>query len=226
VKIGDRRLYLCAPDREDLASFIEACVSGGIDVVQLREPRLALSELLPRATLARRVCEALGVPFIVNDLPELAVECDADGVHVGQDDVAASEARRIVGPDRLVGLSTHEPAQLEIALGEPVDYVSAGPVVPTPTKPGRPGTGLGYVAEAARRCASRSPAMPFFVTGNARPDTVGEIVRAGARRVVAVRWLTEAGDPRQAARELRDALDRAVEGIEGTEPQASVPAPG
>ncbi|MGO9560629.1 MAG: thiamine phosphate synthase [Acidimicrobiales bacterium] len=210
MRIGERRLYLCTPDREDLASFIEACVAGGVDVVQLREKLTPPSHLLSRANLARRVCADLGVPFIVNDSPQLAVECEADGVHVGQDDMAASEARRIVGPERIVGLSTHEPAQLEVALGEPVDYVSAGPVVPTPTKPGRPGTGLGYVAEAAALCAAHEPAMPFFVTGNARPDTVGEIVHAGARRVVAVRWLTEASDPRRSARELRDALDRAI----------------
>ena len=217
MSIGERRLYLCTPDREDLASFIEACVRGGVDVVQLREKLTPPSRLLPRATLARRVCADLGVPFIVNDSPELAVECDADGVHVGQDDVGASEARRIVGPGRIVGLSTHESAQLVVALGEPVDYVSAGPVVPTPTKPGRPGTGLAYVAETAARCGARQPAMPFFVTGNARPDTVGEIVGAGARRVVAVRWLTEASDPQRSARELRDALDQAIAAAQGLE---------
>ncbi|MHB1988885.1 MAG: thiamine phosphate synthase [Acidimicrobiales bacterium] len=211
MKLTDQRLYLCSPDREDMALFLQACVSGGVDIVQLREKRLSRAELLPRARLARRVCESLGVPFIVNDSPELAAECDADGVHVGQDDVAAQEARRIVGQDKIVGLSTHDRGQLELALAEPVDYLSAGPVVPTPTKPGRPGTGLGYVAEAARRCAARGVAMPFFVTGNARPDTVAALVRAGARRVVVVRWLTEAADPAGAARALRDALDRAIE---------------
>lgn len=217
MKLHNQRLYLCAPDREDLAQLIEACVAGGVDVVQLREPRLGRAELLSRALLARQVCEDLGVAFVINDDPELAVECGADGVHVGQDDAPATEARRTVGPEAIVGLSTHAPAELEKALDEPVDYVSVGPVVATPTKPGRPGTGLGYVSEAARLCAARSPEMPFFVTGNARPETVGEIVRAGGRRIVAVRWLTEAVDPKAAARELRDALERALEEVGSAE---------
>jgi thiamine-phosphate pyrophosphorylase len=186
-------------------------------VVQLREKRIPLDGLLPASTLARGVCGDLGVPFIVNDDPELAVACGADGVHVGQDDVAAATARSIVGPEKIVGLSTHDPEQLGTALAQPVDYVSAGPVVPTPTKPGRPGTGLGYVTEAARRCAAVEPPMPFFVTGNARPDTVGDIVRAGARRIVVVRWLTESDDPEAAARELRSALDRELEMAEAAE---------
>lgn len=213
MSLGDRRLYLCTPDRDDLAGFITACVRGGVDVVQLREKRdLSPHHLLPRARLVRTVCSDLGVPFILNDWPEGAVECEADGVHVGQDDMAAADARRIVGPDRIVGLSTHQVSELGPALDEPVDYVSAGPIVPTPTKPGRPGTGLAYVTEAARMCAER-PArpMPFFVTGNARPDTVADIVAAGATRVVVVRWLTESPDPERAAHQLRDALDFALD---------------
>lgn len=217
MTLAGRRLYLCTGDRPDLAGFIRACVLGGVDLVQLRDKRTPLDGLLPAATLAREVCAELGVPFIVNDDPELAVACGADGVHVGQDDVDAATARSIVGPDKIVGLSTHDPAQLGTALGQPVDYVSAGPVVPTPTKPGRPGTGLGYVAEAARRCAEVDPPMPFFVTGNARPDTVGDIVRAGARRIVVVRWLTESADPEAAARELKSVLDQELEMVEAVE---------
>jgi thiamine-phosphate pyrophosphorylase len=130
---------------------------------------------------------------------------EADGVHVGQDDVPPSVCRRILGPDAIVGLSTHAPAELDAADGEQVDYVSVGPVVPTPTKPGRAGTGLEYV----RYAAERAP-VPFFVTGGATPDSVGEIVAAGATRVVAVRWLTEADDPEAAARTLRSALHTAL----------------
>ncbi len=214
MKLGDRRLYLCTGDREDLARFIASCVRGGVDVVQLREKQKSPSDLLPRARLARAVCSELGVPFILNDWPAGAAECGADGVHVGQDDMRAAEARRIVGHDAVVGLSTHDPSQLGAALLEPVDYVSAGPIVPTPTKPGRPGTGIGYVTEAARLCADGGAGgrpMPFYVTGNARPETVGEMVAAGAQRVVVVRWLTEARDPERAARQLRDALDFAIE---------------
>jgi thiamine-phosphate pyrophosphorylase len=161
--------------------------------------------------LAQSVCAAHGVPFVLNDRPDLAVELGADGVHVGQDDMPAADTRAMVGEGVIVGLSTHAADQLETALSEPVDYISAGPVVPTPTKPGRPGTGLGYVTEVARRTAESVPPMPFFVTGDARPDTVGDMVGAGAERFVVVRWLTEAQDPERNARLLIEAIERAVE---------------
>ncbi|HEX2064061.1 MAG TPA: thiamine phosphate synthase, partial [Acidimicrobiales bacterium] len=156
--LSARRLYLCTPDRPDLASFLDACIRGGVDVVQLREKALEARPLLERARLARQVCADLGVPFLLNDRPDLALEAGADGVHVGQDDAPPALARRILGPEAVIGLSTHGPDQLDATASEPVDYVSAGPVAPTPTKPGRPGTGLDYVAYAARRSAH-----PFFV---------------------------------------------------------------
>ena len=212
LTLAGRRLYLCTPDRDDLAGFLEECIAGGVDVVQLREKELTDSELVARARVAMAVCRAHGVPFILNDRPDLAADLGADGVHVGQEDVPAAEARRIVGQRAIVGLSTHDPRQLAAALDEPVDYISVGPVVPTPTKPGRPGTGLGYITEAARRCGSMEPPMPFFVTGDARPETVREMVAAGASRFVAVRWLTGAADPRRAAGELAEAIADALEG--------------
>ena len=152
------------------------------------------------------MCHDHGVPFILNDRPDLAVEAEADGVHVGQDDAPPALARRLLGPDAIVGLSTHARAELEAAAGEPVDYVSAGPVSPTPTKPGRPGTGLDYLTYAAAH-ASR----PWFVTGGVTPETVPAMAEAGARRFVVVRWLTEAADPRSAARLLHAAVGHAVE---------------
>jgi len=214
--LEDRRLYLCTPDRSDLEDFVDACISGGVDVVQLRDKRLEARPLLERARLCQRVCHAHGVPFILNDRPDLALALDADGVHVGQDDAPARLARQILGQSKLVGLSTHAPDELTAALVEPVDYISAGPVVATPTKLGRPGTGLGYVTKAAGACTEAG--MPLFVTGDARPATIDSLVAAGAKRVVAVRWLTEADDPRNAARTLREALDRA---IDKTDSQAS-----
>jgi thiamine-phosphate pyrophosphorylase len=201
--LGDRRLYLCTPDRPDLASFLEACIAGGVDVVQLRDKVLDARPLLDRARVAAGVCAAHGVPFILNDRPDLALECGADGVHVGQDDAPPALARRILGPEAVVGLSTHAAAELDAAAGEPADYVSTGPVAPTPTKPGRPGTGLEYL-----RYAAATATRPWFVTGGATPETVGAMLDAGARRFVVVRWLTEAGDPEKAARALRDAIDR------------------
>ena len=203
--LGERRLYLCTPDRPDLASFLDSCIRGGVDVVQLRDKHLDARPLLARARVAAAVCAEAGVPFVLNDRPDLALEAGADGVHVGQEDAPPALARRILGPSALVGLSTHAYRELDAAGAEDVDYVSVGPVTPTPTKPGRPGTGLEYVAYAAAHCR-----LPWFVTGGVAPDTVGPMVGAGARRFVVVRWLTGASDPEAAARALCRALDSAV----------------
>jgi thiamine-phosphate pyrophosphorylase len=207
VSLADRRLYLCVPDRPDLESFVAACVRGGVDIVQLRDKHLDARPLLRRARAARGVCADLGVPFVLNDRPDLALDIDADGVHVGQDDAPPSLARRILGPEAIVGLSTHSPDDLDDAVREPVDYLSAGPVVPTPTKPGRPGTGEAYAALAVARSA-----VPVFVTGGVSPGSVASLAAAGVRHFVVVRWLTEATDPEAAARALRRAIDEAVAG--------------
>ncbi len=214
-ELARRRLYLCTPDRPDLDVFLGRCIAGGVDVVQLREKHLDDAELVRRAAVAQRVCTAEGVPFVLNDRPDLAAEMGADGVHVGQDDQSAASARATVGTAAIVGLSTHTPAELAVAVGEapgstpaPVDYLSAGPVVPTPTKPGRPGTGTGYVSEAA----ARSP-WPVWITGGVDPSGVGGLVDAGARHFVVVRWLVGADDPERAARQLRSAIDGALAGV-------------
>ena len=204
MDIADRKLYLCTPDRPDLERFVESCIAGGVDIVQLRDKDLDARALLERARLALRVCHGLGVPFILNDRPDLALEVGADGVHVGQDDAPPSLCRKLLGPDAIIGFSTHAEAELDAAVAEPVDYVSTGPVVATPTKPGRPGTGLDLLRHAAATAT-----LPWFVTGGAAPDTVADMVAAGARRFVVVRWLTESSDPERAARALRDAIDRA-----------------
>jgi len=205
-RLAGRRLYLCTSDREDLTSFLAACIGGGVDVVQLRDKQLDALPLLRRAEVALTVCRDFGVPFILNDRPDLALACGADGVHVGQDDAPPWLARQILGPDAIVGRSTHAVAELLQAATEPVDYLSAGPVNPTPTKPGRPGTGLGYLTEAARHAT-----VPWFVTGGATPETIGAMAAAGARRFVVVRYLTHAADPETSARRLVAAIDRSLE---------------
>jgi len=203
VDVGGRRLYLCTPDRPDLAAFLGRCIAGGVDVVQLRDKALDARPLLARARLAAAVCRDLGVPFVLNDRPDLALDCGADGVHVGQDDAPPALARRILGPAAIVGFSTHAPAELDAAAAEPADYLSVGPVSPTPTKPGRPGTGLDYL-----RYAAATATRPWFVTGGVTPDTVVAMLDAGARRFVVVRWLTESADPEAATRALRAVIDR------------------
>lgn len=201
-RLEGRRLYLCTPDRPDLADFLTACIAGGVDIIQLRDKTLDARPLLARARLAAEVCGDHGVPFILNDRPDLALEAGADGVHVGQDDAPPALARRILGPDALVGLSTHAPTELDASAMEPVDYVSAGPVEATPTKPGRPGAGLGYVTYATAHTG-----RPVFITGGVTPETVPAMAAAGACRFVVVRWLTESAHPKDAARALRQAVD-------------------
>lgn len=213
TRLAGRSLYLCTGDRPDLERFVDACITGGVDVVQLREKGLDDRPLIGRARALRALCAARGVPFIVNDRADIALEVGADGVHVGQDDAPAALARRILGPGAIVGLSTHHLDELARALDEPVDYLSAGPVVPTPTKPGRAGTGTEYLARAARDAARRG--LGCFVTGGVTPETVGPLADAGARGFVVVRYLTEAGDPRAAAARLRAAIDEALEGRDG-----------
>jgi thiamine-phosphate pyrophosphorylase len=189
---------------------------GGVDVVQLRDKLLDARPLLARAAAAAEVCADFGVPFILNDRPDLALACEGAGVHVGQDDTPPEVARRVLGPERIVGLSTHAPAEWDAAAGlAAVDYLSAGPVSPTPTKPGRPGTGLQYVSYvAASEVGAR---VPWFVTGGVTPETVPGLAAAGGRRFVVVRYLTQAGegqaaDAEAAARRLRAAIDSAVAG--------------
>ena len=205
-RLHERRLYLCTADRPDLAEFVEACIVGGVDIVQLRDKRLDARPLIARAVIAREICAKHGVPFILNDRPDLALACEADGVHVGQDDVPAAAARRILGEGAIIGLSTHGPTQWTAAADEPVGYLSAGPVNATPTKPGRPGTGLGYLDFVSSSPTAET--TPWFVTGGANPDTVDEMAAHGARRFVAVRYLTESADPEASARSLRAAIDR------------------
>ena len=206
ASLSERRLYLCTPDRLDLGEFVTACIEGGVDVVQLREKHLEARPLLARAAVAAEVCRRQGVPFIVNDRPDLARAAGADGVHVGQDDVPVRVVREILGPNAVVGLSTHGPGDLAGAADEDIDYISAGPVEPTPTKPGRAGTGLAYASLASERAT-----VPVFVTGGVTPEKIPALVAAGVRHFVVVRYLTQAQDPGQASSHLRRAIDRALD---------------
>ena len=155
------------------------------------------------ARVFRRRCDEHDALFWLNDRPDLALRCEADGVHVGQDDAPPERVRDEVGEDVLIGLSTHTPAQLDAALGAPVDQLSVGPVYATPTKEGRPAAGLGYVAYAAAHARGR----PWFAIGGIDPDTVGQVTSAGAERIVVVRAIRDAADPAAAAAGLRARLE-------------------
>jgi thiamine-phosphate pyrophosphorylase len=201
-ELATRRLYLCTPLRTDLNDFVRLAIEGGVDVVQLREKRADREDIARAAVQLREICRDGGVPFIINDDPELAAELGADGVHVGQEDVSVARCRELLGDDAIVGLSTHSELDLQSALGQAVSYLSAGPVEATPTKPGRPGTGVEYASSAARQSE-----WPVFVTGGVSPERIGDLVHAGISHFVVVRYLTEAIDVHLAACELRNAID-------------------
>jgi thiamine-phosphate pyrophosphorylase len=210
-RLGRARLYFVCegqPNDGDPEPLLDAALRGGADLIQLREkaPRCA-EEIVALAEPFRRAANRYGALFILNDWPELVAECGADGVHVGQDDAPVAEARAAAGPDALVGLSTHSDAEVEAACtadgdARP-DQISVGPVWQTPTKEGRPATGLALIDHAA----AFEPPMPWFAIGGIDTTNVGEVVEAGAQRIVVVRAIREAADPEAAARELRAALD-------------------
>jgi thiamine-phosphate pyrophosphorylase len=195
-RLSDARLYLVCDGRDD--EFLAAAIRGGVGIVQLRMKSATDDAILAAARRFARH-DAL---VILNDRPDLAVAADADGVHVGQDDVSVDEAREIVGPDRLVGLSTHTPEQIDAAVA--VDYIGVGPVYETPTKPGRPAAGV----ELVRYAAAHAPVPWFAIGGITAGKLRSSVAPAGATRVAVVRALTEADDPELAARTLRAALDR------------------
>jgi thiamine-phosphate pyrophosphorylase len=199
-RVTNARLYLVCDARP--RAFLDAALRGGADLIQLRDKSLSDEELIEAAKTFRAAADAHGALFILNDRPDLVEACDADGVHVGQDDGTPAQARATVGPDRIVGRSTHAPAQADEADADPdVDYMAVGPVHATPTKPGRPAAGLEYVAYAARTVSK-----PWFAIGGLDTQTLPAAIEAGARRAVVVRAIADAQDPEQAARELSELL--------------------
>jgi thiamine-phosphate pyrophosphorylase len=200
-RIADARLYLVCDARP--REFLAAALRGGVDVIQLRDNALDDDGLAAAAREFRAAADAHGALFVLNDRPDLVAACEADGVHVGQDDGTPAAARAVVGPDAIVGRSTHAPGQADAAEADPdVDYLAVGPIHATPTKPGRPAAGLGYVEYAAAHARK-----PWFAIGGLHAGNLGEVVARGATRVVVVRAITEAGDPEAAARGLRAALE-------------------
>ena len=210
-RLRSARLYFVCEGRPadgDAEPLLEAALRGGADMIQLREkaPRCA-EELVALSEPFRRAADRHGALFFINDHPELVAECRADGVHVGQDDAPVAEARAQAGPAALVGLSTHSIEQFDAALAADgdahPDQVSVGPVWETPTKSGRPATGLELIEHAAERGGD----APWFAIGGIDAGNVHEVVAAGASRAVVVRAIRDAEDPEAAARELREALD-------------------
>ena len=202
------RLYFVCdalPRGNDPEGLLNATMAAGAGMIELRDRDRPRAVIERSGRTFRRLANTYSALFIVNDHPHLAEELGADGVHVGQDDIDPAEARRILGPDAIIGLSTHSREQVEAAASEPVDYISVGPIWETPTKEGRPATGL----ELVRTAAEIAP-VPWFAIGGIDTRNVGQVVAAGAERICVVRAIRDTDDPRAATAVLFEAVDPAA----------------
>lgn len=229
-RLADSRLYLCIDARRHLDAHareqgwegdfpalrrdVSAAVAGGVGLVQLRDKNsagerdlgaLEAAHELRALAVMREACDESGALLAVNDRADIAAAAGADVLHIGQDDLPEEWARRIIGDDMILGVSCHAPDEVDAAAADPqFDYFCTGPVWPTPTKPGRHAPGLDLVRHAAETVGD---ARPWFAIGGIDVGNVGEVLEAGARRVVVVRAITDAADPAAAARRLLTALD-------------------
>jgi thiamine-phosphate pyrophosphorylase len=203
ARLATARLYLCTPIRPDLGDFADAVLGAGVDVIQLRDKHAEAGPLLAAAAVLRAAADRHGALFAVNDRADVALAAGADVLHLGQDDLPMAWARRVLGDGVLLGRSTHDLDQVRRAAAEPWDYLVAGPVWPTATKPGRPAAGTGLL----RAVAGLAPAAPWFAIGGIDQANLDQVTGAGATRVVVVRAITDAADPAAAARGLRRRLE-------------------
>jgi thiamine-phosphate pyrophosphorylase len=201
------RLYLCTPARQergDLRDFLHAAYEGGVDIIQLRDKTLDTCDEIAALQVLGEVAREHGKLFAVNDRADVAALVGADVFHIGQDDLTAAQARGLLGPDVLLGQSTHSLEQASAAGRDAaLDYFCTGPVWETPTKPGRAATGLELVSETAASGTDKA----WFAIGGVNKETLPQVIAAGGRRAVVVRAITEAADPRAAAAELKALLE-------------------
>jgi thiamine-phosphate pyrophosphorylase len=207
-----RLYFVCEalPGGADPEPLLNAAMGPGAGMIELRDRERPRSVIERSGRTFRRLANTYSSLFIVNDDPYLSMELSADGVHVGQDDMDPVEARRIMGPDAIIGLSTHSREQIEAAASKPIDYISVGPIWETPTKEGRRATGLELIQTAAEIAP-----VPWFAIGGIDPGNVEQVVASGAKRICVVRAIRDAPDPRAAATALYDAIDPAERRVSG-----------
>ena len=210
------RLYLVVeaePPSRPLEHLVREALEGGVDIVQLREKNADDGRIVAAGRAVSSICRERGALFFLNDRPDLAAACAADGVHVGQDDAAPADVRRRVGPDVLIGLSTHSAAQIAAAQRSAADYLGVGPVFPTATKPEAAAVGVELVRHAAANARK-----PFFAIGGIDATNAPAVVAAGARRLAVVRAIRDAAEPARAAAALRAAVEGGESVAEGRTP--------
>jgi thiamine-phosphate pyrophosphorylase len=207
-RLARARLYLVTDARQqhgDLEPFLDSALTAGVDIVQLREKDAEAGDLLRWSSSFRAAADRHGALFILNDRPDVAVAAGADGVHVGQNDLPPRMVRDAVGEDLIIGLSTHSDAEYDASPPD-ADYLCVGPVHATPTKPGRPATGLGIVRHAAARERDGAEIRPWFAIGGINVETLPDVVEAGAARVAVVRAIMESPVPASSVRGLIETL--------------------
>lgn len=190
-------LYLVI-EAEPAERVLTGALEGGVDVVQLREKSAPDDAIVAAGQRMRELCDRHGALLIVNDRADLALACSADGVHVGQDDEPLDSVRDTVGPELIVGISTHSPEQVAAGLASTADYLGVGPVYATPTKAGVQPVGLDLVRHAAAHAAAK----PWFAIGGIEQSNAAAVAEAGATRIAVVRAIRDAEDPRAAAAAL------------------------
>lgn len=206
-RLANTRLYVLVDGRgsaEELVALVDSLVRSGVDAVQLRDKRLEDRELLERAKRACEAAHAGGALLIINDRPDLAVLAGADGVHLGQNDLSVKDARTLVGPEALVGVSTHSIDQARQAVLDGASYLGVGPVFPSATKHFEEFPGLGLL-----RAVAAEIRLPAFAIGGIHHQNVGEVLGTGIGRIAVSSAVVAAADPAQAARQLKSLLDQA-----------------
>ncbi|HEY9648359.1 MAG TPA: thiamine phosphate synthase, partial [Chroococcidiopsis sp.] len=189
-KLARSPLYLVTSPHDTLRGVVEAALQGGLRLVQYREKEADDLTRIQIGIQLRQLCHRYGALLIINDRADLALAVDADGVHLGQQDLPMAAARQILGPTRIIGRSTTNPDEMNRAIAEGADYIGVGPVYDTPTKPGKAAAGLDYV----RYALTHAP-MPWFAIGGINTDNVHAVMGSGAERVAIVRAIMAAENP-------------------------------
>ena len=191
------RLYLVTSPSENLVAIVEASLKGGLTLVQYRDKNTDDLIRFQNAQKLCQLCHDYGALFLVNDRVDLALAVNADGIHLGQQDLPIAIARQILGPNRIIGRSTTNPQEMAKAIAEGADYIGVGPVYETPTKVGKAAAGLSYVSYATKNAT-----VPWFAIGGIDQTNLGDVLKAGAKQVAVVRVIMQSPDPTEATQDL------------------------
>ncbi len=204
--LGNKKLYLVTNSDKfetetDFLNAVASALKGGVDILQLREKNMNANKIIELGKKIKLLCAEYNTTFIVNDRVDIAYILEADGVHLGQDDMDVASARKILGNNAIIGVSTHAPEQAKKAAADGADYIGVGPVFTTPTKPTTKSVGLEYV-----NWVSKNIDIPYFAIGGINLENVDEVVKNGAKRVAVVRAVINADNPEHAAKEFLSRL--------------------